>query len=164
VLELATAVVLIGVGATAFTDLWVMLRKRVFGVPLPDYGHVGRWIAYLFRGRFFHDAIARTPAVEGERLIGWGAHYLIGIAFAAILPSIWGPQWLRTPTLLAALIVGVGTVAAPFFVMQPAMGAGVAASRAPNPAVARTRSIVMHAVFGLGLYAAACMLSAIPHW
>jgi hypothetical protein len=40
----------------------------------------------------------------------------------------------------------------PFLVMQPAMGAGIAASRTRNPGAARLQSLVTHAVFGLGLY------------
>ena len=35
---------------------------------------------------------------SGERLIGWTAHYLIGIAFAAVLLAIWGLEWARQPT------------------------------------------------------------------
>lgn len=38
--------------------------------------------------------------------------------------------------------------------MQPGMGAGIAASRTPNPRAARLQSLVTHAVFGLGLYLA----------
>jgi hypothetical protein len=53
------------------------------------------------------------------------------------------------------LLVGVGTVAAPFLVMQPAMGGGFAASRSPRPGRARLQSLLTHAVFGLGLYATA---------
>jgi hypothetical protein len=53
------------------------------------------------------------------------------------------------------LIVGVLTVAFPFFLMQPGMGAGVAASKTPNPGRARLRSLVTHAVFGAGMYVAA---------
>ena len=52
-----------------------------------------------------------------------------------------------------ALLVGIGTVVAPFLLMQPGMGAGVAASRTPRPAAARVQSLVTHAIFGLGLYA-----------
>lgn len=92
------------------------------------------------RGRFRHDSIAAAPAVRGERLIGWSAHYLIGIAFAAMLPGIWGLAWIQHPTIGPALIVGIGTVAAPFLVMQPGMGAGIAASRTPNPAAARLQA------------------------
>jgi hypothetical protein len=43
--------------------------------------------------------------------------------------------------------------------MQPAMGAGIAASRTPRPAAARIHSLVMHAVFGLGLFLAARVVS-----
>jgi hypothetical protein len=146
--------VLIGVGATAVTDLWAIARQRLLGVPLPNYGLVGRWLAHMPRGRLRHDSIAAAERVRSERLIGWTAHYLIGIAFAAILPGVWGLEWVRNPTLVPALIVGIGTVAAPFLVMQPAMGAGIAASRTPRPAAARLQSLATHAIFGLGLYAA----------
>ncbi|HEU4781614.1 MAG TPA: DUF2938 family protein, partial [Steroidobacteraceae bacterium] len=47
---------------------------------------------------------------------------------------------------------GVGTVLAPFFIMQPAMGVGIAARRTPRPGAARIQSLVTHVVFGLGLY------------
>jgi hypothetical protein len=46
----------------------------------------------------------------------------------------------------------VGTVVAPYFILQPAMGLGIAARRAPNPAMARLHSLVTHVVFGFGLY------------
>jgi hypothetical protein len=154
----------IGAGATALTDLWVIARRRWFGIPAPDFGLLGRWIAYLVRGRFHHDAIAATPSVKAERAIGWISHYLIGIGFAALLLGIWGLGWARVPTLYPAMVVGIGTVAAPFLLMQPGMGLGIAGSRTPKPGVARVRSIVMHAVFGLGLYGAACMLSLFQQW
>ncbi|MFA7585624.1 MAG: DUF2938 domain-containing protein [Novosphingobium sp.] len=145
---------LVGVGATAVTDVWAIARKRLLGVAPPNYGLVGRWIAHMPRGRFRHDAIAAAEPVQGEGLIGWTAHYLIGIAFAAILPAVWGVEWFRHPTLGPALLVGIGTVAAPFLVLQPGMGAGLAARRTPHPAAARLHSLVMHAFFGLGLYLA----------
>jgi len=152
--------VLIGAGATVVMDLWTVVRKQMFGVPF-SYALVGRWLAYVARGRFRHDPIAASPAVRGERLIGWTAHYLIGIAFAAILLGVWGLDWARHPTLGPALIVGIGSVAAPFLVMQPAMGAGIAASRTPRPGAARFQSLVTHAIFGLGLYAAGWMTNLV---
>jgi hypothetical protein len=56
---------------------------------------------------------------------------------------------------VSALVVGVFTVVFPFFLMQPGMGIGIAASKTPNPNVARLRSLTSHAIFGVGLYAAA---------
>lgn len=143
-----------GLGATAVMDLWGIVRKRLLGMAAPDYGLVGRWFAHMARGRFRHESIGASPPVHGERLIGWAAHYLIGIAYAAVLIGIWGLAWVERPTLVPALIVGIGTVALPFLLMQPGMGAGIAASKTPRPAAARLQSLVTHAVFGLGLYAA----------
>lgn len=150
---------LIGVGATAFMDVVAAARTRLFGVPAPDYALVGRWFAYLARGRFRHDPIGASPRVRGEHLIGWTAHYVIGIAFAILLLAIWGRDWTCRPTIGPALIVGIGSVAAPFLLMQPGMGAGIAASRTPRPAAARVRSLVTHALFGVGLYAAGLITS-----
>lgn len=153
-MDFVVAAVLIGVGATAVMDVWGVVRKGLLGMPLPDYGLVGRWFAYLVRGRFRHDRIAASTPMRGEALIGWVGHYLIGISFAALLLAVWGLDWARHPTIGPALIVGVGTVLAPFLLMQPGMGAGVAASRTPRPAAARLQSVITHAIFGLGLYAA----------
>lgn len=150
---------LIGAGATVVMDIWTVARKWLFGVPLANYGLVGRWLSYMPRGRFRHDPIAASPPVQGERVLGWTAHYLIGIAFAAVLLAIWGLDWARQPTIGPALIVGIGSVAAPFLLMQPGMGAGIAASRTPRPATARLQSLVTHGIFGLGLYGAGWVTS-----
>jgi hypothetical protein len=133
-------------------DVWGVLRRKLFGVPVANYGLVGRWLAYLPRGRFFHDPIAATSPVRGEEAMGWIAHYLIGMAFAVLLLTMVGLDWVRQPRLFPALLIGVGTVVAPYFILQPAMGLGIAARRAPNPAMARLHSLVTHVVFGFGLY------------
>jgi hypothetical protein len=148
-----------GLAATAVMDLWGLARKPLLGIAVPEYGLVGRWLGGLARGRFRHDSIAGSSPVQGERLIGWSAHYLIGIAFAALLLATRGLAWVAAPTLVPALLVGVATVAAPFLVMQPAMGAGIAAWRTPRPAAVRLQSLMTHAVFGLGLYAGGWLAS-----
>ncbi|MCO6411463.1 MAG: DUF2938 domain-containing protein [Thiogranum sp.] len=144
----------IGVGATALMDLWGLARKPLLGIAPPNYALVGRWIAHMTHGQFRHDSIAASAPVRGEHIIGWTAHYLVGIAFAALLIGIWGLAWVQNPTIGPALAVGIGSVAAPFLLMQPGMGAGVAASRTPRPASARLQSLITHVVFGFGLYAA----------
>ena len=154
-----TYVLLTGAGATAATDLWSLVRRRLLHVPLPNYALVGRWIAHLPRGRVHYESIAATSPVRGERAIGWTAHYLIGIAFAGLLPAMWGASWFRNPSLAPALIVGIVTVLAPFLVMQPAMGSGFAASRTPRPGAARVQSLITHIIFGFGLYTAALVVA-----
>lgn len=150
----------VGIGATLLTDLWSAIRGCLLGVPAPDFGLVGRWLAHLPRGRSLHARIAAAAAVRHERLIGWSAHYLIGIAFASLLLVLVGPAWLRHPTLPPALAFGLASVAAPFLLMQPGMGAGIAARRTPRPGIARLHSLVTHGVFGLGLYVSGWVMRA----
>jgi hypothetical protein len=153
--------VLVGAGGSALMDAWALLLRRAFDVPTLDYALLGRWIGYFPRGRFFHERIAASGPIHGERLLGWVAHYSIGVAFAFLLLAIWGLEWARSPTLWPALLVGVGTIVAPWFLMQPGMGAGVAASRTPNPRAVRVRNLATHLVYGIGVYLSAMALSTL---
>ena len=157
-MELVGSTIAAGIGATALIDAWSLLRVRWLGVPAPDYALVGRWIGHMPGGRLRHDAIAAAAPLPGEGWLGWSAHYLIGIGYAALLPLLCGPDWFAQPRVLPALAVGLGTVLAPFLLMQPGMGAGFFASRTPRPGRARFHSLLMHALFGLGLYASALLL------
>ena len=150
-------IILVGVGATLVMDAWGLARKPLFGMPSPDYGLVGRWVGYMGRGRFRHESIAAAEPLRHEVLIGWTAHYLTGIVFAAMLVAGAGTAWIDAPTLGPAVLVGLGTTTLPLLVMQPATGLGIAASRAPRPGVARLQTLVTHIVFGVGLYAAASL-------
>ncbi|HEV7325857.1 MAG TPA: DUF2938 domain-containing protein [Bosea sp. (in: a-proteobacteria)] len=148
----------IGIGATALLDLWALFLNRAFGIPLANWAMVGRWFAYLPRGRFMHDTIADTPPVANELAVGWMMHYLIGALFAAIVLLLWGLDWARNPTLLPALIVGVVTVGCGWFILQPGMGFGLAASKRPNANQVRLIGLINHVVFGLSLWLAALLL------
>ncbi len=158
--QLAIRAVLIGVGATVLLDVWNLLLKRLFGVPSLSMGMLGRWFGHFPRGQFVHNNIAQALPIRGECVIGWSAHYAIGVTWAALLVAILGLDWARRPTLPPAMIVGLATLFAPFFIMQPGMGLGIGASKAPQPNVARLKSIASHAVYGVGLYGSA-MLSAL---
>lgn len=152
---------LTGIAATLLLDLWSILRKHWLGTNLPNYALVGRWLAGFPLGKFRHESMAAVSPVPGERLIGWIAHYLIGITFAAVLVLAFGTGWLYQPTLGPALLVGILSVVAPFLIMQPGMGAGIAASHTPNPGSARLQSLVFHTVFGFGLFAGAWLLNLV---
>lgn len=151
---------LIGIGATAVMDAWLLLLKHL-GVPTLNFAFIGRWMGHLFRGQFAHAAIAKAVPIRGELAWGWLTHYAVGVAFATVLVSLQGADWVRSPTLLPALAVGVCTVAAPLLVMQPAMGSGFAASRTPTPLKNCLRSLANHTVFGFGLYLSALAIALI---
>lgn len=149
-----------GAGATLVMDGWAALLRR-FGIPSLDFAMLGRWLGHIPKGRLIHTSIARAEPVAGERVMGWCAHYAIGITFAAVLLATFGLDWGRAPKLAPALVIGLVTVVAPLFVLQPALGAGIASWRTPTPVFNTVKSVVTHTVFGLGLYLAALLLAAV---
>lgn len=144
----------IGVGATVLLDLWAQFL-RLFGMPKPNWGPPGRWFAHLLRGQVAHEDIDEAEPVAGEAAIGWFFHYLVGILFAVVLLAIWGIDWARNPTFLPALIVGLATVGCGWFILQPGMGMGMAASKRLNATQIRVLNIIGHIVFAIGLYGSA---------
>jgi hypothetical protein len=155
--------VVVGVGATLLMDLWALFLKGAFGVPSSNYCLVGRWICHMPEGTFMHPSIAAAPQKQSECGVGWIAHYVIGTVYALVFVAFVSGSWLARPTLLPALLFGIGSVLVPFLIMQPSFGLGIAASRAPNPTQARVKSLMAHTVFGVGLYASAVVLSHVLH-
>ena len=151
--------VAVGLGATLFMDLWALFLKRAFSTPSANYCLVGRWFRHMPEGTFMHASIANASQKPFECTIGWIAHYVIGAAYALVLVALVPGEWLAQPTLLPALLFGVGTVLVPFLVMHPSFGLGIAASRAPDPKQARLRSLMAHTAFGVGLYVCAVGMS-----
>ena len=153
-------IALLGIGATALMDVWLLLLSRL-GVPSTSFAMVGRWVGHFARGRFAHAAVSQADPIPFELGLGWLTHYAVGIAYAALLVALMGTAWLERPSALAALGFGVVTVAAPWFVMQPAMGAGFLALKTPSPLKNALRSLANHLVFGAGLYGAAAALAGL---
>lgn len=157
--ETALHILCIGMGATLIMDVSGFVQARVFGSASLDYGLVGRWLGYMLQGRFRNAPITAATPIRNERLMGWVFHYITGIVFATLLIGAKGPAWICDPTLTPALVMGLVSVIAPFFIMQPALGFGVAASKTGSPSIARRKSVIAHLTFGVGLFVAAWLLS-----
>ena len=151
----------IGVGATAVMDVWAVALKRFWCIPSLNFAMVGRWLGHLPRGTVTHANIAQAAPVRDEAVLGWTAHYATGVLFAAVLLALANDNWVQAPTLAPALLAGLVSVAAPFCILQPGMGAGLAASKTPHPTAARLRSLMAHTAFGIGLYLAALLWSTV---
>ncbi|MGH7581296.1 MAG: DUF2938 domain-containing protein [Gemmatimonadales bacterium] len=152
-------VMAIGIGATLIMDLWNLFLKRTFGIPSLNYCLLGRWLRHMPGGTLRHTSITAASQKPHECTVGWIAHYTIGVGFALLFVVLTSGEWLARPTLLPALLYGIGTVVFPFFIMQPSLGLGIAASRTPNPTQARLKSLVTHTIFGVGLYICALGVS-----
>jgi hypothetical protein len=153
--------VLIGTGATLIMDIWAVFLLRVFNIPSLNFCLVGRWLGHMLAGKFKHEKITLSSKRPAECVLGWSAHYLIGVLFALIMLGVVSNNWLVNPDLLPALLTGIVTLVIPFFIMQPAMGLGIAAAKTPHPWQARLKSTMTHVIFGCGLYLSACVIGYI---
>lgn len=152
--------ILIGLGATLTFDLWVLFLKHTFNVAPSNLCLVGRWLRYMPERIFRHPNIASVPQKSAECMVGWIAHYVIGIMFAIVFVVVAGTRWIQHPTPFPAIVFGVVTALAPFLIMQPLFGLGIAASKTSNPLQAKLRSLMNHTVFGIGLY----LFGWAAHW
>ncbi|WP_433847416.1 DUF2938 domain-containing protein [Acinetobacter proteolyticus] len=156
--ELLFQILCLGVAATIMMDIWLLLLKRLH-LPSLNFALLGRWVGWMFRGKFIHVSIAQSPAIRREYALGWLAHYSVGILFAFSFVQIVGETWLLQPQFTSAFIFGVITVLIPFFIMQPAMGVGIASAKTAQPLRNCLRSLINHAIFGCGLYLSALLLA-----
>jgi len=145
---------IVGVLATLTMDVVAMIALRLGitgrGPRRTGPALIGRWIGYLFQGRFMHTDILQTPPLRGERLLGFTAHYLIGIvltiAYLGLLVVVHA-----TPTALSAILYGTATTVLPWFLMFPSQGMGWLGRNAPGDAHLASTSLFNHVVFGLGI-------------
>lgn len=152
------AAIAIGLGATLLMDIWNLFLKHAFGVPSLNYCLLGRWVRHM-PGMLRHASIAAAAQKPFECTVGRIAHYSIGAVLALLFVALTSGDALARPALLPALLYGIATVVFPFFIMQPSLGLGVAASKTPNPTQARLKSLMTHTVFGVGLYICAFLVS-----
>lgn len=149
---------LVGAGATILMDIWAVILWKVFGQSAPNWAPVGRWFWHLRRGVVFHDEISRSEPYRHEQALGWISHYAVGIVYGIVLAVFMGGSWLAAPTFLPAWIWGILTVGAGWFLLQPGLGIGWAASKTPNPSKVRALNLISHTVFALGLFGTALLL------
>ncbi len=159
-MNIALKIIVIGIGATFTMDSYSFILK-LFGIKGLDYRFLGRWIGHTFNGKYYHNKIMDSPPIKHELIIGQIAHYSIGITFAFLLVMLFGKKWLNNPSLFPALMIGLLTIVAPFFIMQPAFGFGIAGSNLPHPNQARLMSLIIHCVYGFGLFVTALIVHRI---
>ena len=155
--------VFVGTGAALLMDLWNLFLWRALNISSLSYCFVGRWLSSMLTGTFSHSNIVAAPKRPAECVIGWTAHFLIGITFALMLVISTAGSWLEHPALLPAMLVGMGTVIIPYFIVQPALGLGIGSANTRNPTQARLKSLMTHTAFGVGLYLSGVLWSFLMH-
>jgi hypothetical protein len=143
-------ILIVGIVANIITDIYEFAIERYLG-KARDWHLVGRWMITIPRSSIIIDPNDDTQATSGELPLGWIFHYVVGVLFAAIYLIV--VFVLDThPSFANAVGFGIITVVAPWFILMPALGAGMFASKAARPNFIRVMSLSVHVVFGIGIY------------
>lgn len=157
--QLFLKIILIGIGATIILDLWAVFLNKVFGIPITNWAMVGRWVGHMTSRTLVQKDLGNVSPISYELALGWLVHYIIGISYIVIIVLFEGLGWLSQPTIFPALFISWLLLIAPFFIMMPCMGAGIAGANTPNPTKTRLISITGHTIFGLGIFISAVCLN-----
>ncbi|WP_062052868.1 DUF2938 family protein [Aquimarina longa] len=145
---------ILGIGATFLTDIWAILL-RIFEIKSSGLLIIGNWVS----NNLFNIDASTTQAW----IIGWTTHYIIGIAFAFIFISIFKNDWFYSPKLPKSLLFGLITVIFPLFIGWPIIGFGVAFSKTPIQFTLVSKAIILHLVYGIGIYLTSILILKINH-
>lgn len=146
--------VIVGILATVTMDVVAIIAFR-FGIAGrgprrtgPDL--IGRWVGYLLQGKFRHTDILQTPPLRREVILGFAAHYSIGVVLTLIYFGGLAAAHAM-PNALTAIVYGTATTVLPWFVMFPSQGMGWLGWDAPGDSHLARASLFNHVVFGLGI-------------
>jgi hypothetical protein len=144
---------LMGIFATFIMDFlagFLSKQNLIHSFITPE--EIGRWFLYIFRGKFTHKDIHKTPALKNEKLWCLISHYLIGIVLAGTYLSI----EIIEPTIrnqaYVSLIFGIATVIFPWFWLLPSIGLGIMASKSENRSLILRTNLINHTNYGIGLF------------
>ena len=151
-MEQTLRILVMGITATVAIDLWATFANRMLGWPRTNWGLVGRWIGHMRDGQFTHVSIGASPTIVHESIIGWLFHYGVGCIYAALYLMYVSTTQKGQPTLVSAVLFGLVTILSPWLLMQPALGLGICASKAPRANLVRLQNLIIHTIFGSALY------------
>lgn len=151
--------IVIGIGATIALDIWGIILGSLPGQSKPDWGPVGRWVWHLKDGKLFNNTIDDLTPYKHELTLGWAFHYVIGIIYGVIFALYGGDNWFADPTFIPVWVWGIITLGAGWFILQPGLGLGFAASKLLNAWTVRILGLIAHTIFALGMYGTALLLA-----
>ena len=130
---------------------YMAVNTKIFKIPTLNFAFLGRWVGWMFQGKLIHQSIAKSPQIKGEYLLGWIAHYSVGLIFSFSFLFIIGSTWLSHPQFYSALMFGVVTVLYPFLLCN--LRWVVALLHQKHLILLNClKSLMNHSVFGCGLY------------
>lgn len=123
-----------------------------------DVAMIGRMAAGWARGRYRYRHPDEMAQVSNEFVWGYLAHYTIGLGLAVPFVLGWELGIGGPPSPAAAVLYGVATSVASFFIVYPSIGLGVFGRRSPDRFRAFLSPLVNHLFYGVGLAVAVVLV------
>lgn len=145
-------VILLGSFATLYMDLAaILLSKLKIIQPVIESKIIGRWVLYMFKGKFTHNDIRKIPVLKNEKEASIAAHFLIGIVLAFIYMLFISILPAAQNHIITPIIFGLLTTLLPWLWLYPSIGLGFLALRTERTSTYLITSTINHFNFGLGL-------------
>ncbi|MGD2068799.1 MAG: DUF2938 family protein [Gemmatimonadota bacterium] len=150
-MDLVVTGLVAGVTGTLVMDALNLLFARTGAIARIDVATIGRMAMGWARGRFRYGDPSEMEPTTHDRRSGFIAHYGIGVSLALAYVIGWrllvggpvSPGW--------AVVYGVATTVASWFLVFPSLGQGMLGRRSPEGLRAPLSSLANHLFYGVGL-------------
>lgn len=143
---------IVGIIATITLDIWQQIFHLAFGVPITNWGMIARWMGHMPQGQFIQEDIGKASPIAYEAVFGWVIHYFVATSLAVIYLLLMLFVFDSQPSFASAMLYAVATICITWFFVEPALGLGVMASKAPSREGALALDFTTHLSYGVGLY------------
>ena len=150
-MDLIAKGIVAGVLGTVVMDALNHLFARLGIILKIEVGIIGRMAAGWLRGRFRYSHPDEMKPVANELLLGYIAHYAIGVGLSVPFVIAWGLLVGGSISPFWTFAYGVATTAASLFFVYPCMGLGIAGRIHPDGLKAPLSSLANHIFYGIGL-------------
>ena len=141
-----------GIVATMLFDAFQISLSYAYNINKSRWDLVGRYFFGFVDKIYIREDLESDKPVKNELLIGYIAHYLIGIIYGIIYVTI-NILFFNEPSLILAILFGFITVLGGWCIMMPyAFNLGFFASKKEERFQILTQNLIVHFIFGIGLY------------
>lgn len=142
-----------GILGTLAMDLLNYLFARIGIILTIDLQMIGRMSAGWTRRRFRYHHPDEMEPVANEKLYGYITHYAIGLGLAVTYLLGWDILVGGPASPVWALVYGITTTAASWFIIYPSLGQGALGRKSQYGIKSAYSALANHLFFGIGMAA-----------
>ncbi len=141
-----------GIIATILFDIFQISLFYAYNINKSRWDLVGRYFIGFKNKIYVREDIENDLSLDHELIVGYIIHYLIGIIYGIFYVLI-NKLFFNEPSLFLAISIGFLTVLGGWCIMMPfAFNIGFFASKKDEKYQILVQNLLVHFIFGIGLY------------